>query len=357
MLRSHLQQTAAETIPPLHQRAGAWFEAQELWPEAVYHALAAADYATAARLIERVGLALFAQSSIQHSIERWLSVLPAAFITARPRLCLLQAWMCFSRVELATGLQWVAKAEGTGEAESAAETAAMRAMLTAYSANLAPDQALTYGQQALATLPAEQYALRGIAAAAVGMAYVKQCDLVEAEAAFAEAIRISRHAGGLYIFATVASNQAAVQRAQGLLNRALATCRDNLAWLIEYGALPYPTFSALYLQLADLLREQNALAEAQHYAETAIAHNDRGIKPGDDFALSAGSFAYQAGPTRLVGSMALVARNYADGRSVPNGDSRYSFTGNQGPVSGCDSSGVNRHGFAPEVSLAMGAAD
>ncbi|MEZ4869504.1 MAG: LuxR C-terminal-related transcriptional regulator [Caldilineaceae bacterium] len=279
VLREHLHQAASQTIPTLHQRAAAWFETQELWPESIYHALAAADYATAARLIERVGLALFAQSNIQHSIQRWLSSLPGAFIDERPRLCLLQAWMSFSQVDLATGLQWVTKAEAAAEGVIVAETAAMRAMLTAYSLHLDPAQALAFGQQALATLPVEQYTLRGIAAAAVGMAYVKQGALREAEAALAEAISVSRRQGGLYIFATVASNQAAVQRAQGMLHRALATCRENLAWLVQHGVLPYPTFSALYLQLADLLREQNALAEAQHYAETAIAHSDRGISP------------------------------------------------------------------------------
>lgn len=279
VLRNRLQQTQPQQLPELHQRASYWFAAQELWPEAIHHALAMPDYAMAARLIERVGIALFAQSNIQHSIQRWLSSLPGAFIDERPRLCLLQAWMCFSRLDVAAGLQWVTKAEASGERASGAETDAMRAILTAYSATLSPNQALTYGQRALATLPVEQYALRGIAAAAVGMAYVKQCALVEAEAALAEAISVSRRAGGLYIFATVASNQAAVQRAQGLLKRALTTCRDNLAWLAEHGALPYPTFSALYLQLADLLRERNSLAEAQHYAEMAIAHSDRGISP------------------------------------------------------------------------------
>jgi LuxR family maltose regulon positive regulatory protein len=299
VLRSRLQQTHAQAILPLHQRASEWHEQQERWSEAIHHALAADDFARATRLIERVGIAFFAQPNIQHSLQRWLSTLPVAFIHARPRLCLMYAWIHFAHADTATALRWVAQAEATlqrqvaqrsaatGKIEGdpeldpeiAAEVVAMRAVLTAYDRTLPPDEALAYGQQALATLRADAYSFRGMAAAAMGMAYVKQGDVLGAEAAMTEAARMSRATGNLYMHVAFVSSQIVMQRARGLLRHALATAHENLAWLHHHSAAAYPTFGSLYLTLADLLREQNELDAAHRYAETAITHSDQELNP------------------------------------------------------------------------------
>jgi len=291
VLRSHLHQTAAETIAPLHQRASRWFEAQELWPEAIHHALAAADYATAARLIEQVGIALFSQSTIQHSLQRWLSALPAPFIRARPRLCLMYAWIRFAYADSTTALQWVTNAEATlrnprielfdaaSADEVAAEAVAIRTVLSAYNLTIAPAEVLTYGRQALAQLSENQYSFRGMAASGMGMAYLKQGDVIGAEEAMAEANRMSRAAGNSYMQVAFAASQVTMQRARGSWRRALETCRENLDWLRRHGAAAYPTLGGLYLTLADLLREQNELDIAHRHAETAIAHSDQELNP------------------------------------------------------------------------------
>ena len=211
VLRSRLQQSQPQILPLLHKRASTWCEEQALWPEAIHHALATEDFARAARLIEHVGIALFAQSSIQQSLQRWLGALPTAFIRARPRLCLMHGWIYFAHAKTTTALQWVAAAEAAlpsmaaelpnaasaaeVAADMAAEAVAIRAVLSAYDPNIAPSEALVYGRQALATLKADAYSFRGMAAAGMGMAYVKLGDVLGAEAAMAEANRMSQRDG------------------------------------------------------------------------------------------------------------------------------------------------------------------
>ena len=108
---------------------------------------------------------------------------------------------------------------------------------------------------------------------------MKQGDIVRAEQALAEANRMGRAAGNVHVFAAAALNQVAMQRALGALGLALATCQEALAWITQHNALAYPIVGGLYLNLADLLREQNELDAAERTAQKAIAQSDQGLNP------------------------------------------------------------------------------
>lgn len=291
VLRTLLSETQPDVVLHLHQRASAWYAQQQLWSEAIHHTLVAHDFAQAARLIEQVGIALFAQPNIQHAIRRWLSALPDSIVSERPRLCLIYAWILFVRSEIAAGMTWVREAEVAMQLNPAlmadtslpGEIAAMRALLAAYNPNPASTEALTeaiaWGQQALASLGDEQATFRAVAAEAIGSAYMKQGDVVRAEQALTEANRMGQVAGNVHVFAAAALNQVAMQRALGALGLALATCQAALAWLKQQNALAYPIVGGLYLNLADLLREQNQLEAAQQTAQKAIEQSDQGLNP------------------------------------------------------------------------------
>jgi LuxR family maltose regulon positive regulatory protein len=287
VLANRLRQTQRTGTPALHQRASAWYEQQALWPEAIHHALAAEDAGRAARLIERVGITHFAQTNIQHSLKRWLSTLPTEIIRDRPRLCLIYAWTLSAEMDISTGFQWVSEASAAlqltppqpADAPIASEIAAMRAMLAAYSANLPPSEAIAWGQQALHALSADQPTFRCIAAAALGMAYLKLGEVTQAERALAEAHRTSQATGHIYLFVSAVANQITMQRALGSLRLALSTCQEALAWVTQHSALVYPTVGGLYVNLADLLREQNELGAALRYAEEAVNHSNQEVNP------------------------------------------------------------------------------
>ena len=279
-----MQQAQPALIPHLHARASTWYEQQALWSEAIHHTLAAADFVQAARLIEQVGIALFAQTNIQQALNRWLSRLPTAIIHERPRLCLIYAWSLFVGMDLAGAAQWVEEAEAALQRTPsslanaiAGEIAAIRAMQAAYNPNQTPSEAITWGRQALATLNAEQATFRGVAALSLGMAAMKQGDVVVAEQALAEANRMGRVAGNVYSFVAAAANQVIMQRALGLGRLARTTCEAALVWVTQQSADAYPIVGSLYLNLADLLREQNELGNGARHAKVAITQSDQGV--------------------------------------------------------------------------------
>jgi LuxR family maltose regulon positive regulatory protein len=86
-LRERLRSgAAAADVMMLHRRASAWFAHQELWSEAIQHALAAQDWSQAADVIEQHGRSIMFGGQI-HTVIDWMTMLPEALIQARPGLC------------------------------------------------------------------------------------------------------------------------------------------------------------------------------------------------------------------------------------------------------------------------------
>src|SRR6266566_4886752 len=89
-LRQRLRQTAPALVPDLHLRASRWYEQHGFCTEAVSHALAAAAFEEAARLIEQC-LGTFVLGNQMQTLCGWLHALPEALVLARPSLRLLYA--------------------------------------------------------------------------------------------------------------------------------------------------------------------------------------------------------------------------------------------------------------------------
>jgi LuxR family maltose regulon positive regulatory protein len=80
-----------DELPALHRRAAAWFAQQELWPEAVRHALAAGDVRDAADWVQAIANALIDRSDAR-TVLGWLSKLPRDVVTGRLALRLVECW-------------------------------------------------------------------------------------------------------------------------------------------------------------------------------------------------------------------------------------------------------------------------
>jgi len=89
-LRQWLRQTALALVPDLHLRASRWYEQHGFCTEAVSHALAAAAFEEAARLIEQC-LGTFVLGNQMQTLCGWLHAFPEALVLARPSLRLLYA--------------------------------------------------------------------------------------------------------------------------------------------------------------------------------------------------------------------------------------------------------------------------
>jgi LuxR family maltose regulon positive regulatory protein len=81
---------APDEVPALHQRASAWFEHQGMPVEAVNHALAARDWATAKRLINAHAGRLTAEGRVA-TLAEWLERIPESQVAADPVLAIAAA--------------------------------------------------------------------------------------------------------------------------------------------------------------------------------------------------------------------------------------------------------------------------
>ena len=173
MLRQRAaQRLSAETINQLHARASAWFARQQLWDEAIQHALAAGDERAAAIIVEE-NFSRYLDRNQQAILAGWLSRLPASLIANRPRLLMAQSWIESFRdthVQIPPLLQRAEMLLNAEECElDATEARELRGYIAVQRGQLAfmqgnVDQLLSETAHALADLPADAWYARGTAA-------------------------------------------------------------------------------------------------------------------------------------------------------------------------------------------------
>src|SRR5580693_9409973 len=286
LLRTRLQQQRPGRVPALHRAAAAWCEDHGLADDAVRHALAAGDAAWAARLVERHVEALLGRSE-GATLRRWLSALPAESVRDRPRLCLAQAYgaaMGFQVEALEALLDDAERAfavsgdepyeDPAGRPTSVlANVPAGIAFLRAVLARLRGGAALAaaYNPQALAHLGEDDWLLRS---------FVRWNETAvdwldgrpgPAERGLAEVLAERRAVGALFagfLPMRVWYDLGEVQRAQGNLDAALATCRQALE---EAGESSQTSITGpAHVGLAQLLYERDELTAALDHATRGV---------------------------------------------------------------------------------------
>ncbi|MBK8050048.1 MAG: hypothetical protein IPK16_24870 [Anaerolineales bacterium] len=88
--RAHHELTA-EQLNALQRSAARWFATRRLVGEALQHALSAGDLELTVQLIES-GLPDALNHEDRPTLERWLSLLPAAYVEQQPVLLMLKVW-------------------------------------------------------------------------------------------------------------------------------------------------------------------------------------------------------------------------------------------------------------------------
>src|SRR5438874_1464422 len=97
VLSAHLMAEQPDQVATLHRRASAWYEQHGSASDAIRHALAAADFARAADLVE-LGVLAMLRSRQEATLLGWLKVLPDEVLRCRPVLS-----VAYARVSLASG--------------------------------------------------------------------------------------------------------------------------------------------------------------------------------------------------------------------------------------------------------------
>jgi LuxR family maltose regulon positive regulatory protein len=91
LLRYRLERMYPALLPELHRRSAQWFERQGDVSKAIEHWIAAQDIATAARLVESIGLELLERSELRQLLA-WIEPISDELIRAHPWLCIYRAW-------------------------------------------------------------------------------------------------------------------------------------------------------------------------------------------------------------------------------------------------------------------------
>ena len=90
-LGQRLESELGNEIPGLHQRASQWYAGQELWTEAVQHAIAAGDSLRALEWIKNCAMPLVKRGDL-FTLLGWLRLFPPGLLRGQPEVGLAIAW-------------------------------------------------------------------------------------------------------------------------------------------------------------------------------------------------------------------------------------------------------------------------
>ena len=291
VLRQRLQQEQPARLPELHRRASEWFEASSFIAEAVQHALAASDIIRAASLIERERWTLQGRGEI-NALHKLLNELPAETVRARPRLCLVYAWI-FSLLEQVEAIEpYLQNAEkalaSARPPEPPKESNAIRGEIATLRAEIALSQseiprAIEWCQEALKLLPVDNPLLRGVATLFLGHAQRRGGQMVEAERVYVEASSLGLQTDNLLLALHALSNLSIVQMALGRLEDAAETSQRILQITTARQRQNWPVTGLAYQGLGKLYYEWNNLDTAANYLRLGIECGQRGGLIGLEF--------------------------------------------------------------------------
>jgi LuxR family transcriptional regulator, maltose regulon positive regulatory protein len=109
-LTQRLESELGNEIPGLHQRASLWYASQELWTDAVQHAIAAGDSIRALEWIRNCAMLLVKRGDL-FTLLGWQRLFPAALMQSQPELKLAIAWGMALAIRYDEALQLVGEIE------------------------------------------------------------------------------------------------------------------------------------------------------------------------------------------------------------------------------------------------------
>ena len=280
VLRQRLRQVRLGLVPELHRRASAWFEWEDLAQETIEHALAAADWQRATRLLVQTVPSLVFRGQFYTALA-WLDALPDGIVRAHPTLCVYHAGVLMYTQHLEAAELRLQDAEyGVKTGVSLDEARVIRgqvATIRGAIARISGDLALcvTLSRQALDLLPEPEVVplkLRSAAALNASRAYLVSGHVTPAsERSVESVVALVLASGNRYAALSSTTNLARLRVLQGRLRQARSTYEEAMQLVSGPGEMQAlvggPTY---YFGMGDLYREWNDLGAAQSHLEQGM---------------------------------------------------------------------------------------
>ncbi len=273
LLYLQLRYTQPTVIPELHRRASVWFEEQEMMGQAIRHALAAADFDRAARLITREGVHAITRGEV-HTVLGWFEALPADRARTQPLLGTVHAIALVIANQLERAEARLRDAERhlpfdalPAEAELVrGRVALFRSIIGVTTGNLAGNAMLA--TEALRLLPEDDLWGRSTAQTLAALAFRASGDAsIDAEHTVAEAVRHVRLNGIPVLMRVSLGALGLLYMSQGRLRRAAAQFAEAVQVLDAGLPLGFPLPAFGYGELlagVERTRPSRALPDSRH---------------------------------------------------------------------------------------------
>jgi len=264
LLRQRLQVTEGISANTLHRLASHWFTKEELFSEAIQHALAGADWDRAAELIGNQSVDLFRRGELMTMLG-WFKSLPEEVIRARPQLCGDYGWALTltGQFESAAPILDIAERALQDNKEELGQVIVAQAYLARSRGDY--PRAVALSRQALGLIAETDILQRGLVMFTLGSALLGVGQFAEAESVLIEAAEYTRASGNDYARQTVLGMLGGIQKMQGRLRRGAEFCRQALQE--SHGA---PTAAQTQTFLATILYEWNDLDAAEEQINQAL---------------------------------------------------------------------------------------
>jgi len=280
LFRDALRQRLASSTPPptlasLHRRASQWFAQHaaaggSAYAEAaVRHALATADDAYAAALIEQHAPALVRRGEVL-TVQGWLAQLPPSSLSTRPRLALINAWILGLMGQLDAAEQLLEQALSGNTAapaqDAVIEAELLRVMIARWRGD--PVRALELAQRALPQIAPDNLALHALGTYVLGVAALDHADDTTARQLLTEVATLPV-AEALQMTLCTLSRLSVLSLHRGQLTQALRVS-DQAAHFIASERDLSPLRGLTYLARGEVLCERNDLDAAQQQLTTGL---------------------------------------------------------------------------------------
>ncbi|HEX2978746.1 MAG TPA: LuxR C-terminal-related transcriptional regulator, partial [Anaerolineaceae bacterium] len=275
LLKARLQNSLLKAdVQALHQRAARWYEQNGMIVEAVDHALAAADYRIAARLVEETALPMILQAHVR-TVERWLQAIPSEMVEKSPKINMAYAWMNLLRGRLPEAMPFIDRLRILfAQVEMEPWSISLRAEWLAIQAELLmfqgkPSESRDLAIQAQKLLPEVDPNIRSMIYVTLAKAYQQTFDYDRAAEVFQMLVQDARRIGDMTLEVLGTSGQAQMVLKQGRLHRTYEIVQEAIRRL-EMSGKRVPFSATLYGELGEVYFYWHQFDSAREHQQRAM---------------------------------------------------------------------------------------